>query len=172
MLPPGGTILDIGCGSGQPVARNLIERGFEVTGIDSSPSMIALCQSRFPDREWITADMRSLDLGRRFDGILLWHSSFHLTAADQRTLFPRLAAHSEPGAALMFTSGDDAGVRIGAWQGEPLYHASLAPAEYERLLAENGFEMVERRLRDPNCGGASVWLCVQINPASGLDGSA
>ena len=172
LLPPGGTVLDIGCGSGEPIAGDLIERGFKVTGVDSSPSMIALCRSRFPGQEWIAADMRRLDLGRRFDGILLWHSSFHLTPVDQRALFPRLAAHADPSAVLMFTSGEDAGVRIGEWQGEPLYHASLAPADYEALLAQSGFEVVERRLHDAECGGASVWLCRQIRPESGLEGSA
>ena len=35
MLPEGGTILDIGCGVGEPIARYLIERGFAVTGVDS-----------------------------------------------------------------------------------------------------------------------------------------
>ena len=42
-------------------------------------------------------------------------------------MFPRFAAHAQPGAPLMFTSGSEAGEAIGEWQGEPLYHASLEP---------------------------------------------
>jgi SAM-dependent methyltransferase len=172
LLPAGATVLDVGCGGGRPIAADLIERGFRVTGIDSSPTLVELCGVRFPEQEWIVADMRALDLGRRFDGLIAWHSSFHLTQEEQRALFPRLAAHAAPGAPLMFTSGDEAGVRLGEWQGEPLYHASLAPEEYEALLARSRFDVVERRRRDPDCGGACVWLCRQIMPASGLDGSA
>lgn len=163
-LPENPEILDVGCGSGEPIARYLIGRGASVTGVDSSPSLIAICRERFPDQEWIVSDMRSLDLGRRFDGALAWHSSFHLKQDDQRALIPRLAAHLKPGGALMFTSGPEAGESIGEWHGEPLYHASLSPEEYEALLHENGFRLVERRLNDPDCGGASVWLAQRIRP--------
>ena len=41
-LREGADILDLGCGSGEPIARHLIEGGFEVTGIDMAPAMIAL----------------------------------------------------------------------------------------------------------------------------------
>lgn len=54
-VPPGGTILDVGCGTGEPIARYLIERGFRVVGVDASPRMIELCRSRFPDAEWLVA---------------------------------------------------------------------------------------------------------------------
>ena len=158
LLPPGGRVLDLGCGSGRPIGAELIRRGLRVTGVDSSPSLIAICRARLPSGEWIVADMRTLDLGRRFDGLIVWHSSFHLTPDDQRRLFPRLAAHVVAGGALMFTSGDDEGERIGEWQGEPLYHASLAPAEYRALLEANGFDVLDSALRDPECGEATVWI--------------
>jgi len=157
-LPEGGRVLDIGCGMGEPIARWLIGRGFEVTGVDSSPSLIALCRERFPKALWHVADMRSLALGESYDGLIAWHSLFHLPQHEQRPLFARFAAHSRPDAALMFTSGPEAGERIGEWQGEPLYHASLAPDDYRRLLGEAGFEVVEHKLRDPECGGSTVWI--------------
>jgi SAM-dependent methyltransferase len=158
LLPRGGSVLDIGCGSGRPVARYLAELGLRITGIDSSPSLIALCRERMPNQQWLVADMRELDLGRRFDGLVAWHSSFHLAPDEQRALFPRLAAHAAPGAHLMFTSGEQSGVRIGEWQGEPLYHASLSPDEYRALLEASGFEVVDQRARDPECGEATVWI--------------
>jgi SAM-dependent methyltransferase len=157
-LPAGGAILDLGCGMGEPIARYLIDRGYAVTGVDSSAAMIRLCRWRFPDHEWLVADMRALNLGRRFDGILAWHSSFHLQRDDQRALFARLAGHLAGGGHLMFTSGAEEGVRLGEWMGEPLYHASLAPKEYRGLLEENGIEPIEHRQNDPECGGATVWI--------------
>jgi trans-aconitate methyltransferase len=161
LLPAGGTVLDIGCGMGEPIARWLIARGYRMTGIDSAPSLIAMANARFPDAEWIVGDMRALDLGRRFDGLIAWHSFFHLAPADQRAMFARFAAHAAPAAPLMFTSGPERGEAIGAWQEEPLYHASLDPADYEALLAEHGFTIVDRKLRDPDCGEATVWLAVR-----------
>jgi cyclopropane fatty-acyl-phospholipid synthase-like methyltransferase len=93
-LQPGGTVLDVGCGMGEPIARHLIERGF---GVDSSPSMIARCRSRFPGAEWLVAHMRGLDLGRRFDGLLAWDTFFHLGMEDQRGMFRRFACHLRRG---------------------------------------------------------------------------
>lgn len=172
LVRPGGTILDLGCGGGQPVARYLIERGFSVTGLDSSPTLVGMCRERFPEHEWLVGDMRALDLGRRFDGVLAWYSFFHLHFDDQRAMFPRFAAHSEPGAPLIFSSGPMHGEAIGEWQGEPLYHASLAPEEYRELLIANRFKVESFKPGMPVADGPSVWIARQINPASGLDGSA
>jgi SAM-dependent methyltransferase len=61
-LPHGSTVLDLGCGGGYLVARFLVEQGLHVTGVDSSPEMIALARDRMPDQEWIPADMRRLAL--------------------------------------------------------------------------------------------------------------
>src|SRR3954469_1600763 len=77
---------------------------------------------------------RGLSLGQRFDGILAWDSFFHLRPGDQRAMFPVFRDHAAPGASLLFTSGPRAGVAMGEWQGEPLYHASLDPDEYRALL--------------------------------------
>src|SRR5262245_40011029 len=89
---PSGVILDIGCGMGEPIARYVLEAGFRVVGVDSSRSMIEMCRARFPDSDWIVADMRELMLERRFDGLLAWDSFFHLHMDDQRQIFPRFAA--------------------------------------------------------------------------------
>ena len=169
-LPKGASILDLGCGSGEPIAHHLIQSGYRVTGIDSSPSLIGLCRQRLPEGEWLVGDMRALDLGHRFDAILAWHSFFHLHFDDQRAMFRRFAAHAKPGALLMFTSGPAHGEAIGEWQGEPLYHASLAPEEYRHLLGASNFEVLSFQEALPFAAG--LWLARQINPASGLDGSA
>ncbi len=161
----GARILDIGCGSGEPIARDIINAGHEVAGVDGSASLIALCQERFPGHRWIVADMRGLALNARFSGVLAWHSLFHLPADDQEKMFSIFAAHAAPGAALMFTSGSERGESIGSWRGEPLYHASLDTAEYEALLKAHGFALVEHVENDPACGGAAVWLAKFSRPA-------
>ena len=158
----GGTVLDLGCGMGDPIARYIIGSGFHVVGVDSSPSMIALCRERFPDQEWVVADMRTFVPDRRFDGVLAWHSFFHLSIDAQRPMFPRFAELAGPGAPLMFTAGHSEGEAIGEYQGEPLFHASLEPAEYRRLLAANGFEVIDYREKDPECGGSWIWLARRV----------
>jgi len=158
LLPEGPAILDLGCGTGAPIASYLAARGCAITGIDSAPEMIAMCASRLPEQDWRVGDMRSLSLGRAFDGILAWDSFFHLSHEDQRRMFPVFARHAAPGAALMFTSGPAHGEAIGSFAGEPLHHASLDATEYRALLAENGFAVVAHAVADPGCGGHTVWL--------------
>jgi trans-aconitate methyltransferase len=151
-------ILDLGCGCGEPVARYLIENGCSILGVDTSPDLLGLCRQRFPEHEWLQADMRKLELKRRFDGVLAWNSFFHLSPDHQRAMFKVFADHLAPGGALMFTSGPEAGERIGDFEGEPLYHASLAEQEYRSLLADSGFEVVCHRAEDSDCAGHTVWL--------------
>lgn len=157
-MEPRGTVLDLGCGMGEPIGRYFIESGHPVTGVDSAPSLIRLCEARFPDQKWVVADMRRLDLGIEFGGILAWDSFFHLTAEDQREMFPAFRRHAAPGAALMFTSGPAHGEAIGSYHGEPLYHASLDADEYAALLSAQGFEILAHVAEDATCGGHTVWL--------------
>jgi SAM-dependent methyltransferase len=163
-LPQPARVLDLGCGGGIPVARNLAKHAIRVTGVDSSPAMISLCRARLPGHEWIVADIRSLSLKRSFDGILAWDSLFHLNPDDQRQMFPIFAAHAEKMAMLMFNTGPAFGEAIGSYRGDPLYHASLDPDEYKRLLAANGFEVVDHVVEDPKAGGRTVWLARRIHP--------
>ena len=60
LLPPCGTVLDAGCGGGEPIAAYLISRDLRLTGIDSSPELIALCRARFPQLTFHVADMRRI----------------------------------------------------------------------------------------------------------------
>lgn len=162
-LPQGATILDLGCGSGEPLAAALIADGFRLTGIDVSPRLIELCRQRFPEHDWQVSDMRALPPLGRFAGILAWHSFFHLDFEAQRRMFPVFSILAAPGASLMFTSGPSHGVAMGTFEGEPLHHASLAPEEYRALLAENGFSVVRHQVEDPDCGGATIWLACKAH---------
>ncbi|MCG7390779.1 class I SAM-dependent methyltransferase [Pantoea sp. ACRSB] len=163
-LPAGGHILDIGCGTGSPVAEYLLNQGFRVTGVDSAPSMIARCRDKFPHQTWLVADMRKLDLGKTFDGILAWDSFFHLCHDDQREMFARFSAHAKKGTALMFNAGPQEGEAFGQLQGEPLAHSSLSSREYESLMQNYGFQTVRHIVEDKQCNSRTIWLAVKLAP--------
>jgi SAM-dependent methyltransferase len=157
-LDRGACILDLGCGSAEPIARFFIDNGCQLTGVDAAPAMIALCRARFPAASWLVQDMRTLALDQRFDAILAWDSFFHLSADDQRRMFPIFEAHIAPRGLLLFTSGPCAGVAIGDLYGHALFHASLDAEEYEQLLTRHGFDVLLHRVEDPDCGRHTVWL--------------
>lgn len=155
-LPRGGRVLDVGCGAGEPIAAWLIAEGFRLTGVDFSEGMLAIARTRWPDGDWRVADMRSLDLESRFDGIIAWNSFFHLTPEEQRATLPKLAAHLSPRGRLMVTVGPQAGEVTGKVGDETVYHASLSPAEYAAILEEEGLQLTAFVAEDPGCQGHSI----------------
>lgn len=161
-LPQGRHVLDIGCGSGRPIAGYLIGKGCRITGIDGAAALVERARESFPDHSWLTADMRTLPPLGQFGGLIAWHSLFHLRPEDQRPMFATFARLTLPGAALLFTSGTTHGEAIGSFEGQPLYHGSLDTAEYRNLLEANGFETIRHVESDPTCGGATVWLARRV----------
>lgn len=163
LLPSNARVLDIGCGHGHPIGSELLLDGYEVWGIDRAPSLIELARSDLPRGRWLVADMSSFDLGQTFAGFVMWHSLFHLTPSEQRLVFPLVAAHAEPGAVLLFTTGPAAGSTNGEFGGDVLAHHSLDPVEYADLLASQNFTVLQHRQADPDCGDATVWLAEHSN---------
>jgi len=155
-------ILDLGCGSGEPIAKFFIEADCIVTGVDIAGAMLDMCRARFPQSNWIQCDMRSMKLRQQFDAIIAWDSFFHLSQDDQRRMFPAFREHLSPEGLLMFTSGLKAGISVGRMYGCDLYHASLDAEEYEFLLASIGFEVLLHRIEDPACGNHTVWIARQL----------
>tara|TARA_R110002020_G_scaffold25240_3_gene82274 strand:- start:4303 stop:4926 length:624 start_codon:yes stop_codon:yes gene_type:complete len=158
LLPQGGSILDLGCGSGDPIARYLESLGHAVTGIDAAHAMIDLARRKFPAGDWRQGDMRDLDLGQSFDGVIGWDSFFHLTPDEQRATLVRIASHLGPKGAMMLTVGPQAGEPIGRVGDDPIYHSSLSPSEYESILAGLGLDILQFAKEDPGCDYHTVLL--------------
>ena len=157
-LPSGGEVLDLGCGSGVPIAQYLLEQNFQVTGVDAAPAMVNISASRFPQGKWIVMDIRSLSLSHRFDGIAGWDSFFHLDPAEQRAALKVFCRHLKQNGALLLTIGHKAGEVLGIVDGQQVYHASLDPAEYQEILTSAGFAKVTVELRDKDCDYHSLLL--------------
>jgi SAM-dependent methyltransferase len=79
-IPPSGTVLDLGCGVGR-IGAGLVEAGHEVTGVDNSPAMLMHARQR--GLATVEAELSGLDLGRRYDVVLLL-SHFVNEADDAR----------------------------------------------------------------------------------------
>jgi 2-polyprenyl-3-methyl-5-hydroxy-6-metoxy-1,4-benzoquinol methylase len=152
------SVLDLGCGTGDPILKYLLSRGLNVTGVDASSQMLEIARTSFLSTKFILQDMRQLALNTKFDVIIAWHSFFHLPAADQPAMFEIFAKHLNPKGILLFTSGTEHGEAWGMNGGENLFHASLASKEYEDLLQKNNFKVLKHVISDPDCGGATVWM--------------
>lgn len=151
-------ILDVGCGAGQPIAQYFIEQGFDVTGVDFSQNMLDIVQSRFPDHDWRLMDMRELSFDTKFNGIIAWHSFFHLTPDEQRSTLKKMADHLEEKGALMVTVGHEAGEVLGHVGHDEVYHSSLSYEEYEALLQSFNMKITRFSPLDDECDGSTILL--------------
>lgn len=71
-------VLDVGCGTGVPTARQLTEAGFTVVGVDTSPVTLAEARRNVPDAIFLERDLGDLDglhpVGARFDAAAAFFS--------------------------------------------------------------------------------------------------
>lgn len=90
LLKPGAAVLDVGCGTGIPVAKMLSSAGMHVTGTDVAPSMVRYAQQQVPGR-FEVADMVSYTPDNTFDAIFVIYSQLGLSYAQFSTAISQLA---------------------------------------------------------------------------------
>ena len=157
-LPPESRVLDLGCGSGKPLADYFLAQGATLVGVDFAPAMIELARQHYRDAHWILSDITALpDLGE-FDAIVSWDGFFHLSPDQQRTSLPKILALLKPQGRLLLTVGPGAGEVDGWVEGEQVYHASLSIEEYRRVLKQAGVSLVTFCPEHQQTHGRSVLL--------------
>jgi len=161
-IPDHGSVLDLGCGTGRPILQFLRNYRLQIMACDASEKMLDLAKKHFPDQEFILQDMRNINFEKEyFDGIIAWHSLFHLTKEDQQKVIKNLATQLKVGGILLFTSGNANEERLGNNYGERLFHASFAPSEYRSILLACGFRILLHSIEDPHCGFATIWVALK-----------
>lgn len=80
-LQENANVLDIGCGNGI-ITKELIERGFNVIGIDISKKCITEARKNTPDAQFIRISMSSIPFESKFHGAL---ASYSMHLVDKST---------------------------------------------------------------------------------------
>jgi SAM-dependent methyltransferase len=138
-LPQGATVIDLGCGTGFPITKVLVDEGLNVYGVDASPSLVAAFRDNLPQVPVACESVvESSFFNRTFDGVVAWGLIFLLQPQEQRHLIQSVADILLPGGRLLFTSstGTEPLVWNDAMTG--LESRSLGAAEYRKLLSEVG----------------------------------
>jgi ubiquinone/menaquinone biosynthesis C-methylase UbiE len=97
-LPAGATVLDLGCGTGEPIAKYVIERGFRVVGIDQSSEMLKIAKTIVPEARLIHGDMVEIEFDEKFAAAIAWDSAFTSSADIIRPSIVRSPTRSNPAA--------------------------------------------------------------------------
>lgn len=102
-VPAASPVLDVCCGSGH-VTRELIARGYKVTGIDISAELIAFARRELPGAEFRVEDVRDFTLPARFEGAICTFDSLNhlLTLEDLTAAFRSIRRALMPGSVFVF----------------------------------------------------------------------
>ena len=124
------SVLDAGCGTGR-VGRELARRGLDVVGVDLDEVMLATARAKSPDVDWRLGDLSTIDLGRRFDAIVMaGNVMIFVTPGTESAVVANMAAHLDPG-----------GVLIAGFQLQP---RKLTLDAYDAFAAAAGLALKER----------------------------
>ncbi|TCK22618.1 class I SAM-dependent methyltransferase [Pseudonocardia endophytica] len=135
------SVLDGGCGTGR-VAIELARRGLAVVGVDPDADMIDAARAKATELAWVRSGLEDLDLGRRFDVVVLAGNVIPY-AADRAGVVAGCARHLETGGSL-----------VAGFQLQPGWPTL---DEYDAWCAAAGLELADRWStwsRDPYDGGA------------------
>ncbi|MGA2814374.1 MAG: class I SAM-dependent methyltransferase [Candidatus Acidiferrum sp.] len=136
-LPPGSSILDLGCGHGVPVSQVLVEERFSVYGVDASPTLIGAFRKRFPDAHAECSAVEDSEFFRRaFEAVVAWGLMFLLPPDVQPSVIRKMARALRPNGKLLFTSPEEAVT----WPDSLTGHdsVSLGAARYRQILDTEG----------------------------------
>lgn len=146
-LAPGSRVLDAGCGTGIPTARQLVEAGHKVTGLDISDEMLRLARRDVPDGEFRRLDIADMDpyLGD-FTAVVAFFSLLMLPRAEIPSVLTKIHGLLEPDGhfVLSMVEGDLDDTLI-HFLGSPVRVTGYVRDELRRLVTAAGFEVVDLR---------------------------
>ncbi|MBB5791587.1 class I SAM-dependent methyltransferase [Jiangella mangrovi] len=108
-LPRHASVLDLGCGNGVPVARDLAAAGFAVIGVDLSEVQVTRARALVPDATFLAADATTVELPERsFHAVVCLYALIHIPLEEQPPLLARIAGWLRPSGLLVATTGHQA----------------------------------------------------------------
>jgi ubiquinone/menaquinone biosynthesis C-methylase UbiE len=160
-LEPGSRVLDIGCGSGVPVARELTAAGHHVTGVDISEVQIQRARELVPQAEFVNADAITLDFPpESFDAVVSLYALIHLPLIDQQQLLKNLAAWLKPGGWFLCTTGNREWTGTDEnWLdgGVPMWWSHTDADTYRTWITQAGLTITNQQFVPEGSGGHALF---------------
>jgi SAM-dependent methyltransferase len=120
-----GPALDVGCGAGGRIVRELTDSGFTVEGIDVSSAMLTIAREQHPELNFTHASITEWQTERRYNLIIAWDSIFHLPLSEHAAVIAKLCRLLAPGGILAYTFGDATGEHESRWHDDDFYYSSI-----------------------------------------------
>jgi len=162
-LPPGASVLDLGCGCGIPVSRDLAAAGLSVTGVDLSDVQIGRAREFVPSARFLRADASDVDFPPdTFDAVVCLYMLIHLPLDEQPPVLAKVASWLLPGGRFVATTGHRAWTGTEEnWLGggAPMWWSHGDAATYREWLANAGFTLDAEEFVPEGDGGHTLFWC-------------
>lgn len=133
------SVLDMGCGTGKPIAQTIAGRVKAYTGVDVSPAMASAFRRAVPGAMCLESDLATVDLGSHlYDLCFSWGALCHLKPENQRSALTIAINHTKIGGMILFTGDPEQGTCRGHVGPHEVCHYSLGGAAYDDVFASQG----------------------------------
>ncbi len=143
LLPPPANVLDVGCGSGVPIDRYLVDHGYDVTGIDLSAKQIELARASVPEAQFEVVNVLELKPREyRVGGIVSFYAIFHTPRGRHAEVLKTLATFLRPGGVMLITMGaSEYEGREMNFHGVEMHWSHFGPERNCELVEAAGFDI-------------------------------
>lgn len=168
--PASPHILELGCGSGIPITRMLLDRGAQVVANDISTKQLEMARVQCPQATLILGDMAALSFETEsFDGVISFYAIFHLPRAEQKSMLSNICSWLKPGGIFVCNlSTVDEEAIYGEFLGHGMFWSSYSVEDSKEIVRDVGFELIEAEVleagdgqleeSDPDSGVKFLWL--------------
>jgi len=169
-LPAGARVLDLGCGCGVPVARDLAAAGLVVTGVDLSDVQVERARSLVPTATFLRSDAADVSFpDGSFDAVVCLYMLIHMPLDEQPALLTRIASWLAPEGVLLLIAGHRAWTGTEEnWLGggAPMWWSQADAATYRRWLADASLVVEGEEFVSEGDNGHALFWCRRTDPLS------
>lgn len=158
LLPRNAKVLDVGCGATVPFIKFLVERGFNVTGVDFSESQLKLAGKNVPEANLIKQDATRLGLKTNsFDGVTSSYCIIHIAREKHSSLFQSFHRILKPRGVMLISTGSSEWEGTDEYYGTKMFWSHYSPERSLQIIHDAGFQTIWDRFNESG-GEKNYWI--------------
>lgn len=141
-LPGNAKVLDAGCGTGCPIAKYLVQNGFEVAGIDLSKEMVLTARKNVPGATFQQMNMAEIDFPPvSFDALISCYAIIHNPRETHADIFQSFHTILKPRGVMLVSVASWEWEEFANYLGVDMYWSHYGPSKTESLITNAGFDI-------------------------------